>query len=158
MAAAPPTWRVALHDGAVEPTFVTIKFDPAQHTSVGEVAEAAAWKLDQGKIPQVRLALFRVSDEAAKPSCAQCNAAVDDPSSKIDLTDDLTNEAVRAAVLPNKAWFILKISSPAAAPAAGESRADAAVLAPAVLSPCVYRRPHCRRSVDSRFRPPSRCS
>jgi len=151
-------WRVALHGGAVEPKFVIIKFDPAQHSFVSDVANAAAAELGHGGVAQVFLDLFRVSDEAAKPSCAQCNAAVDDPSSKIDLTDDLTNEAVRAAVLPNKAWFILKISSPAAAPAAGESRADAAVLAPAVLSPCVYRRPHCRRSVDSRFRPPSRCS
>jgi len=132
MAAAPSTWRVALH-GAVEPTFVAIKFDPAQHTSVGDVAKAAAAELDQGKVPQVRLALFRVSDEAAKPSWAQCNAAVDSPSSKIDLTEDLTNEAVCAAVLPNKAWFVLKIFSPAAAPAAGEFRADAPVLAPVVL-------------------------
>jgi len=112
---------------------VTIKFDPAQHTSVGEVAEAAAWKLDQGKVPQVRLALFRVSDEAAKPSCAQCNAAVDDPSSKIDLSISLKAEANRDATLRDEAWFVLKISSPAAAPAAGEFRADAPGLAPVVL-------------------------
>jgi hypothetical protein len=50
------------------PTFVTIKFDPSQHTSVGEVAEVAAWKLGLGAIPQIRLALFRVSEEAAKPN------------------------------------------------------------------------------------------
>jgi len=119
----------------VEPKFVTIKFDPAQHTSVGEVAEAAAWELDQGKIPQIRLALFRVSDESAKPSWAHCNAAVDDPSSRIDLSISLKAAASRDAKLPNnlKAWFVLKISSPAAAPAAGVFRADAPVLAPAAL-------------------------
>jgi len=53
MAAAPPTWRVALHGGAVEPKFVTIKFDPAQPTSVCEVAEAAAAKLGQAGIAQI---------------------------------------------------------------------------------------------------------
>jgi len=133
MAAAPPTWRIALHGGAVEPKFVTIKFDPAQHTSVGEVAEAAAAKLGHAGVPQIHLEVFRVSEEASKPSCAQCNAAVDDPSSMIDLSTSLKAAAHRDATLRDEAWFVLKISSPAAAPAAGESRADAPVLAPAGL-------------------------
>jgi len=126
MAAAHPAWRVALHGGAVEPKFVTIKFDPAQHTSVGEVAKAAAWKFDQGKIPQVHLALFRVSKEAAQPSWAQCNAAVDVPSAKIDLSISLNAAASRDATLPDEAWLVLDISTPAA----GEPRAAAPVLCP----------------------------
>jgi len=133
MAAAPPTWRVALHGGALEPKFVTVKFDPAQHTSVGGVAEAAAAKLGQAGVAQIHLDLFRVSEAAAKPSWAHCNAVVDDPSSNVDLSISLKAAASRDATLPNKAWFVLKISSPAAAPAAGEFCADALVLAPAVL-------------------------
>jgi len=40
----------------------------------------------------------------------------------------------RDATLRDEAWFVLKISSPAAAPAADESRADAPVLAPVILA------------------------
>jgi hypothetical protein len=143
-AAAPPFWRVALHGGAVEPTFVTIKFDSAQHVSVGEVAEAAAAKLGHAGVAQVFLDLFRVSEEAAKPSRAQCNAAVDDPSSLIDLSLSLKAAATRDATLRDEAWFVLKISSPAAPPAAGESLADAPVVAPAVC--LAWRQHNLRRS------------